>query len=158
MRVPTAGTTASGSRGLVLAVMCAGYFLVLLDVTIVNVALPHIRLGLHTSVAGLQWVVDGYAIALASTMLAAGTIGDVHGHRRVVLGGFAVFGAASVACALALTSGELIAGRVAQGIGAAMLLPGTLAVITHEFAEAGERARAIGIWAGLGSAALPAGP
>src|SRR5437764_5096202 len=112
---------ATRSRGLVLAVMCVGYFLVLLDVTIVNVALPHMRSGLHASVAGLQWVVDGYAIALAGTMLAAGTVGDVHGHRRVVLSGFALFGVASLACGLAPTTAALVAARVFQGLGAALL-------------------------------------
>src|SRR3954447_24287434 len=74
-------------RSVVLAAMCVGYFLVLLDVTIVNVALPHIRSGLHASVAGLQWVVDAYAVVLASCMLAAGTTGDIRGHLRLVRGG-----------------------------------------------------------------------
>src|SRR5579859_7825998 len=86
---------AQPSARLVLVVMCVGYFLVLLDVTIVNVALPRIGSGLHASVSSLQWVVDGYAIALASLMLAAGTIGDLHGHRRIVLAGLAVFNSAS---------------------------------------------------------------
>ena len=72
---------------MVLLVMCVGYFLVLLDVTIVNVALPHVGAGLHAGVSSLQWVVDGYAIALAALMLAGGTIGDLYGHKRVVLGG-----------------------------------------------------------------------
>jgi DHA2 family methylenomycin A resistance protein-like MFS transporter len=138
--------------------MCAGYFLVLLDVTIVNVALPRIGTDLDASVSGLQWVVDGYAIALASLMLGAGTIGDIGGHKRVVLGGLAVFGLASLGCGLAPTTGALVGFRVLQGIGAALLLPGTLAVISHAFPEPGERARAIGLWAGIGSAALPAGP
>src|SRR5947199_8125933 len=82
----------------VLVVMCVGYFLVLLDVTIVNVALPKIASGLKANVSGLQWVVDGYALALASLMLACGTIGDLRGHKRVVLAGLIVFGAGSVAC------------------------------------------------------------
>jgi MFS transporter, DHA2 family, methylenomycin A resistance protein len=146
------------SRRLVLVVMCVGYFLVLLDVTIVNVALPTIGSGLGTSVSGLQWVVDGYAIALASLMLAGGTIGDLHGHKRVVLTGLALFGAASLVCGVASTSGVLVAGRVLQGVGAALLLPGTLAVITHAYPERGEQAKAIGLWAAIGSVALPAGP
>src|SRR5436309_15569407 len=138
--------------------MCVGYFLVLLDVTIVNVALPQIRTGLHTRIAGLQWIVDGYAIALAATMLAAGAAGDKLGHKRIVLAGLALFGAASLACGLAPATGELVAGRVAQGLGAAMLLPGTLAIVTRAFPDRAGQARAIGVWAGLGSAALPAGP
>src|SRR4051794_6624641 len=138
--------------------MCVGYFLVLLDVTIVNVALPNIGAGIGASVSGLQWVVDGYALALASLMLAGGTIGDLHGHKRVVLTGLVVFGAGSLACGIAPSVGVLVAARVAQGVGAALLLPGTLAIITHAFPDAGEQARAIGVWAGIGSLALPAGP
>jgi MFS transporter, DHA2 family, methylenomycin A resistance protein len=146
------------SRWVVLVVMCVGYFLVLLDVTIVNVALPSIGSDLGASVSGLQWVVDGYAIALASLMLAGGSVGDLHGHKRVVLGGLALFGLASVACGLAPSTGALVAARVVQGAGAALLLPGTLAVIANAFPQKGEQARAIGIWAGIGSVALPAGP
>jgi DHA2 family methylenomycin A resistance protein-like MFS transporter len=142
----------------VLVVMCAGYFLVLLDVTIVNVALPQIGAGLGASVSGLQWVVDGYALALASLMLAGGSIGDVHGHRRVVLAGLGVFGAGSLACGLAPGVGVLVAARAVQGVGAALLLPGTLAIISHAFPDARAQARAIGVWAGIGSLALPAGP
>src|SRR5213592_1736138 len=85
----------SAGRRVVLVVMCVGYFLVLLDVTIVNVALPQIGSGLGAGVSGLQWVVDGYAIALASLMLGGGTLGDLRGHRRIVLNGLTLFGIAS---------------------------------------------------------------
>ena len=136
----------------------AGYFLVLLDVTIVNVALPQIGAGLHAGVDQLQWVVDGYALALAALLLAGGSIGDLRGHKRVVLVGLVLFGLASVGCGLALRTGVLIAARVVQGVGAALLLPGTLAIISRAFPRPGEQARAIGIWAGVGSVALPAGP
>jgi DHA2 family methylenomycin A resistance protein-like MFS transporter len=135
------------SRWVVLVVMCVGYFLVLLDVTIVNVALPSIGSDLGASVSGLQWVVDGYAIALASLMLAGGSVGDLHGHKRVVLSGLLLFGLASVARGLAPSTGALVAARVVQGVGAALLLPGTLAVIAHAFPQKGEQARAIGTWA-----------
>jgi MFS transporter, DHA2 family, methylenomycin A resistance protein len=138
--------------------MCVGYFLVLLDVTIINVALPRIGGDLGTDVSGLQWVVDAYAIALASLMLGGGTVGDRYGHKRVVLSGLALFGAGSLACALAQSPGVLVGSRAVQGVGAAFLLPGTLAIITRAFPERGEQARAIGIWAGVGSVALPAGP
>lgn len=152
-------TTGHGtSRRRVLIVMCIGYFLVLLDVTIVNVALPSIESGLGASVSGLQWVVDGYALALAALMLGGGTIGDLHGHKRVVLIGLVVFGVASLGCGLAPGTAVLVGFRIAQGVGAALMLPGTLAVITDAYPEGRERARAIGIWAGIGSAALPAGP
>lgn len=147
-----------GSRRLVLAVMCVGYFLVLLDVTVINVALPQIGAGLGATVSGLQWVVDGYALALASLLLACGTIGDLRGHRSVVLVGLAVFAMASLVCGLAPTIGVLVAARALQGVGAALLLPGTLAIISNAFPERGEQARAIGIWASVGSAALAGGP
>src|SRR5438874_13415145 len=97
------------SPNAVLVVMCVGYFLVLLDVTIVNVALPKIASGLGADVSSLQWVMDGYALALASLMLAGGTVGDLHGHKRVVQAGFLLFGAASAACGLAPTTGALLA-------------------------------------------------
>lgn len=138
--------------------MCAGYFLVLLDVTVVNVALPRIGSGLHTDIGGLQWVVDGYALALAALMLTSGTAGDRYGHRRVVLAGLAVFGVGSLACGLAPDVAVLVAARVAQGVGAALLLPGTLAIISRAYPDDAARVRAIGVWAGVGSLALPAGP
>src|SRR5919206_5067801 len=115
----------ASSRGVVLVVMCVGYFLVLLDVTIVNVALPSIGSDLGASVSGLQWVVDGYAIVLASLMLAGGSVGDLHGHKRVVLWGFACFGAGSLACGVAPSIGVLVAARVLPGVGAGCLAPGT---------------------------------
>src|SRR3954465_576311 len=145
-------------RRLILVVMCAGLFLVQLDVSIVNVALPSTRAELQPSAAGLQWVVDGYAIALASLMLAGGTMGDLYGHRRVVLAGLALFGVASAAAGAAPTNAVLVAARVAQGIGAALLLPGTLAIITHAFPGDAERARAVGVWAAVAGLSLPAGP
>lgn len=144
-------------RRLLLGVMCVGYFLVLLDVTVVNVALPSIDAGLGAGVSGLQWVVDGYAVALASLLLAAGTTGDLFGHQRTVLVGLAVFGVASLGCALAPTVGVLVAARVVQGVGAALLLPGTLAIISRAY-PGDEQAGAIGVWAAVGSVALPAGP
>jgi DHA2 family methylenomycin A resistance protein-like MFS transporter len=141
-----------------LVVLCVGYFLVLLDVTVVNVAVPAIGRDLGADVSGLQWVVDGYAVALASLLLPSGTVGDVVGHRPVVLTGLAVFGLASTACGAAPTTGALVAARVGQGVGAALLLPGTLAIIGRAFPDPAAQARAIGVWAGVGSAALPAGP
>ncbi|MCX4091854.1 MFS transporter [Nocardia sp. alder85J] len=133
-------------------------FLVLLDVTIVNVALPGIGRGLHAGVATLQWVVDGYVVAIAGLLLAGGTLGDRFGHRRVLLAGFALFGVASLACALAPTVTVLVGGRVVQGVGGALLLPSTMAVIVDVFPERGEQARALGTWAAFSSLALPAGP
>jgi MFS transporter, DHA2 family, methylenomycin A resistance protein len=104
--------------------LCAGYFLVLLDVTVVNVALPSIGAGLHAAGPGLAWVVDAYSIPLAALLLASGAIGDRLGHRRVVVAGFLGFGAASVLCALAPGTTVLITGRALQGVCAALMLPG----------------------------------
>lgn len=149
---------ASSVRWLMLTVMCVGYFLVLLDVTVVNVALPEIGRSLGSSAAGLQWVVDGYSLALAAFLLTGSTLGDRYGHKLVVLIGLALFAVASLACGLASSIVALVAARSVQGLGAALLLPGTLAIITGTFAERAEQARAIGVWAGVGSLALPAGP
>lgn len=143
---------------LVLLVMCAGMFLILLDVTVVNVAVPSITSGLRTGTAGVQWVVDAYTVALASLLLAGGAAGDRIGHRATVLVGLVTFGAASVGCGLAVSAGALIAARAGQGIGAALLLPGSLAAIADAFPGRAEQARALGIWAAISSLALPAGP
>jgi DHA2 family methylenomycin A resistance protein-like MFS transporter len=142
----------------ILTVMCAGMFLVLLDVTIVNVALPSIAAGLGLGVASLQWVVDGYAVAIASLLLAGGTLGDRFGHRRTLTTGLALFGVASVGCASAPGGGLLVASRVVQGMGGALLLPSTMAVIADAFPERRAQARALGTWAAVSSLALPAGP
>ncbi|MGZ0150332.1 MFS transporter [Kribbella sp. WER1] len=143
---------------MLLALLCVGIFLIQLDVTVVNVALPTIRVDLVTSLAGQQWVVAAYMIALAGLLLPCGALGDRVGHRRVVLSGLAVFGGASLACGLAPNIELLVAARAIQGIGAALLLPGTLAVITDLYVDSAARARAVGIWSGAGALALPSGP
>lgn len=133
-------------------------FLVLLDVTVVNVAVPSIASRLQTSTAGIEWVVDGYAVALASLLLAGGALGDRFAHRSVLAAGLIVFGAASAGCALAPATGFLIAARAAQGVGAALLLPGSIAAIADAHPDRASQARALGMWAGVSSLALPAGP
>src|SRR3954464_3694492 len=150
------GTRRSGWAQL--APACLGYFFVLLDVTVVNVALSKMGSDLGTSRDGLQWVVDGYALVLASLMLGTGDIADLIGRRRIFMGGLVAFGASSVICALAPSVGVLIAGRALQGVGAAAILPTSLAIINHAFSESEERTKAIGLWAALGSLALVAGP
>jgi MFS transporter, DHA2 family, methylenomycin A resistance protein len=142
----------------VLTVMCVGMFLVLLDVTVVNVALPSIGAGFGIGSEGLAWVVDGYAFAIAGLLLAGGALGDRIGHRRIVMVGLAVFGVASAGCGLAPTLAVLVGARAVQGAGAALLLPGSLAVIAHAYPDRAAQARALGIWAGISSLALPAGP
>ncbi len=147
-----------GRAPLVLLVMCAGMFLVLLDVTVVNVAVPAITAGLRTDTAGVQWVVVAYTITAASLLLGGGTLGDRFGHRHVVLAGLVIFGAASAGCALAPWTGALVASRATQGTGAALLLPGSIAAIADAYPDPAAQARALGIWAGVSSLALPAGP
>jgi MFS transporter, DHA2 family, methylenomycin A resistance protein len=153
----TASDTPRG-RGPALAVASAGYFFVLLDVTIVNVALARIGSGLGGSRSELQWVVDAYALVLASGMLGAGDLADRVGSRRLFLAGMAIFGAASAACAAAPGAGVLIAARAVQGLGAAAILPSSLAIVNQLFPDPEERPKAIGVWAGLGGSALVLGP
>ncbi|MET7992444.1 MFS transporter [Amycolatopsis sp. NPDC005232] len=145
-------------RPALLITLCTGMFLVQLDVTVVNVALPTLGEQLHAGLTALQWVVDGYSVVLAALLLAGGALGDVLGHRGVVLTGLVVFGVASAACGFAQSASWLIAARAVQGIGAALLLPGTLAVINQQCPDPSTRARALGVWAGVSALALPAGP
>ncbi|MEW9531800.1 MFS transporter [Microbispora sp. NPDC049125] len=149
---------ASGGRRTILTVMCAGMFLVQLDVTVVNVALPHIGSSLHTGLPGMQWVVDSYTVVLAACLLAAGVVGDRLGHRTIAVTGLALFGAASLLCGLAPGIAALVTARALQGLAAALLLPSTLAVVNQTFPERAEQARALGVWAGVSALALPSGP
>ena len=105
-------------------------FMVMLDGTVVNTALPKMQADLDASVAGLQWIVDGYVLALASFMLTGGTLGDRYGRRRMLLSGIAVFTIGSVLCGLAPSTAALIGGRFVQGVGAAALMPGTLSILS----------------------------
>jgi MFS transporter, DHA2 family, methylenomycin A resistance protein len=141
-----------------LTIASAGYFFVLLDVTIVNIALARIARDLSGSRSELQWVVDAYALVLAATMLGAGDLADRLGSRRLFLGGLAVFGSASAVCALAPSAAVLIGARAVQGLGAAAILPSSLAIVNQLFPDPEERPRAIGVWAGLGGSALVLGP
>jgi MFS transporter, DHA2 family, methylenomycin A resistance protein len=146
------------ARNALTLALCGGYFLVLLDVTVVNVALPSIGTGLAATPAGLAWIVDAYTVPLAALLLASGAIGDRLGHRRVVLGGFVGFGLASVLCACAPGLGVLVAGRALQGVGAALMLPGTLALLAGSAPDERARTRVVAVWAAVGGCALPAGP
>jgi EmrB/QacA subfamily drug resistance transporter len=129
----------------------------MLDGTVVNVALPRIGAQFGASVAGLQWTVDGYLLSLAALILVSGALGDRYGRRRVYLIGVTWFGAASLLCGLAPSLQLLVAARVLQGVGGALLTPGALAILQSVFARE-ERARAIGAWTGLGGVASAVGP
>lgn len=144
------------ARG-VLAATVVGSGMAMLDGTIVNVALPKIGAEFGASVTGLQWVLDGYLLSLASLILVAGSLGDRYGRRRVFELGVVWFGLASVLCGVAPSTGVLVAARVLQGVGGALLAPGSLALLQATFAH-GDRARAIGAWSGLGGVAAAVGP
>ena len=146
------------STSLTLAAMSLGYGVVQLDVTIVNTALGSIGASLGGGVSGLQWVVSAYTIAFAAFILTAGALGDRIGAKRVFIAGFAIFTAASVACALAPNAAILIAARAVQGFGAAVLVPNSLALLSHAYPEDKARGRAVAIWAAGASLALTAGP
>ncbi|MFN8234261.1 MAG: MFS transporter, partial [Actinomycetota bacterium] len=142
---------------IVLLTMCFALAMVMLDNTVVNVALPAISEKLDAGVSGLQWIVDGYVLALASLLLTGGILGDRYGRKKTFLTGLAVFTLASLGCAVSQGTGQLVVFRAIQGIGAAMLLPGTLSIITVTFPPH-ERAKAIGLWAGMSGLALALGP
>jgi EmrB/QacA subfamily drug resistance transporter len=141
----------------VLATTILGSGMAFLDSTIINVALPRIGEELGASVAGLQWILDGYMLALAALILIAGSLGDRYGRRKMFTIGVVWFGLASVLCGLAQSTWMLVAARVLQGIGGALLTPGSLAIIQSSFARE-DRARAIGAWSGLGGIAGAIGP
>ncbi|HEY3891380.1 MAG TPA: MFS transporter, partial [Bradyrhizobium sp.] len=143
---------------LTLAAMSLGYGVVQLDVTIVNTALNSIGGSLGGGVSQLQWVVSAYTIAFAAFILTAGALGDRLGAKRIFIAGFAIFTAASVGCALAPSAGILIAARAFQGLGAAILVPNSLALLSHAYPDERQRGRAVGIWAAGASLALIAGP
>ena len=145
-------------RWWILAVLCLSVLLVVVDNTIVNVALPTISRKLSASTQGLQWVVDGYTLVFAGLLVVGGNIGDRLGRRRVLQAGLALFAVFSVAAALSRNTGELIAGRAAMGLAAALIYPATLALLTQVFTDERERATAIGVWSGVSGLAVAIGP
>jgi MFS family permease len=144
--IPGGGDTTERRRWLMLAVLITGQFMALLDVTIVNVAIPTIQARLHASGAALQLVVAGYTVTYAMLLITGARLGDLRGHRRLFLAGLGIFTLASLACGLAPTIGALVAARLVQGAGAALMVPQILSVIQRQFAGA-ERARALGVYA-----------
>ncbi|PDT86672.1 MFS transporter [Bradyrhizobium sp. Y36] len=156
-----AGTPRAGSRlatTLTLAAMSLGYGVVQLDVTIVNTALDAMGKTLGGGVAELQWVVSAYTIAFAAFILTAGALGDRIGAKRVFMAGFAIFTAASLACALSPNAVVLIGARLVQGLAAAILVPNSLALLNHAYPDDRARGRAVAVWAAGASLALTAGP
>jgi len=134
------------------------YVVVILDTSIVNVSLPPIGASLSAGLAGLQWVVNAYTLSFACLLLTGGTLGDRLGARRVYMAGLAVFTAASLLCGVSLSLAMLIGARALQGIGASLLVPCSLTLLNSAYPDQGERAKAIGYWAGWGGVALAAGP
>ncbi|MFI8187768.1 DHA2 family efflux MFS transporter permease subunit [Streptomyces sp. NPDC085946] len=157
-----AGTTRLSRRPapptwLVVALACAGQFLVVLDVSVVNVALPSMRTGLGLDEQGLQWVVNAYAIAFAGFMLLGGRAGDLYGRKRMFLVGLALFTLASLGGGLARDDWQLLLARAVQGLGAAVLAPSTLTILTASVPEGAARTRAIGTWTAVGAGGGAAG-
>lgn len=140
----------TGDRTVLLVLVCLAQLMVILDVSVVNVALPAIKGGLHFSTTGLQWVVNAYTLTFAGFLLLGGRAADLLGRRRVFLAGTALFSFASLACALASSSSMLIAARALQGLGGAVISPASLAIITTSFAEGAERNKALGVWGAMG--------
>ena len=139
-------------------VCCLSLFIVGLDVTVVNVALPSIGSDLGTGISGLQWTIDAYTVVLASLLMLSGSIGDRFGRRRVFMLGLAVFVTASGLCSLAPNVGFLVAFRVLQAVGASMLNPVALSIVTNTFTDPRERAQAIGAWASVFGISMALGP
>jgi EmrB/QacA subfamily drug resistance transporter len=142
---------------LVVTLACAGQFLVVLDVSVVNVALPSMRADLGLSAAGLQWVVNAYAIAFAGFMLLGGRAGDLYGRKRMFLVGLGLFTLASLGGGLAGAGWQLLLARAAQGLGAAVLAPSTLTLLTSAVPEGAARARAVATWTAVGAGGGAAG-
>jgi EmrB/QacA subfamily drug resistance transporter len=150
--------TEAGKRSqLLLVLICLAQFMVVLDVSIVNVALPSIKGSLHFSTTGLQWVVSAYTLTFGGFLMLGGRASDLLGRRRVFMGGIALFVLTSLACALARSRGLMIGARTLQGFGAAIVSPASLAIIATAFAEGRERNRALGAWGAIGGIGASAG-
>ena len=148
----------SRRRYFVLAICCSSLFIVGLDATIVNIALPSIQHDLHASVSGLQWTVDAYTLVVASFLMLSGSTGDRIGRRRTFQVGLAVFTAGSALCSLAPGLGWLVAFRMVQAVGGSMLNPVAMSIIANVFTDSRERARAIGIWGAVFGLSMALGP
>jgi len=146
------------ARQWTLAATVIGSSLTFVDATVVNVALPALQQDLHATIADVQWVIEAYALFLGSLILVGGSLGDQFGRKRIFLQGVWLFTIASIACGLASSPRALIVARAVQGIGAALLVPGSLAIISATFDDATERGRAIGVWSGFSAMTSAIGP
>ncbi|MEV4560214.1 MFS transporter [Kitasatospora sp. NPDC049285] len=155
---PAAPQLGRRRRWTVLAVCCLSMFLVGLDTTVVNVGLPEIGRSLGVDTRGLEWTVDAYTIVLAALLITSGALADRFGRRRVFQCGLALFGTASLLCALAPGAGTLVAARALQGVGASMLSPVALAIVVNAMPDPRERAQAIGVWASVFGLSMAVGP
>src|SRR5437660_9315996 len=153
---PAAGTP-DRRRWIALAVIVAAQFMVVLDVAIVNVALPSIKTDLNFSEEGLQWVITAYSILFGGVLLLGGRLADILGRRRLFIVGLALFTISSLLDGLAWSEGSLIAFRALQGLGAALVSPAALSILTTTFAEGRERNRALGIWGAVSGSGAAAG-
>jgi EmrB/QacA subfamily drug resistance transporter len=140
-----------------LGAMCFALFMIMLDNTVVNVALPSIQRDLGASISGLEWTINGYTLSFAVLLATGGRLGDIFGRRRMFLFGVVIFALSSATAGLAAGETDLVASRVVQGVGAALMMPGTLSIITDAF-PAHERGKAMGTWAGVSALALAVGP
>src|SRR3954454_15154785 len=142
-------TPVSVNRWATLVVVCLAQFMVILDATIVNVALPSIQHGLHFSSANLQWVINAYTLMFGGFLLLGGRAADLFGRRRLFVAGVALFSIASLINGFATSSDMLIAGRALQGLGGALVSPAALSIITTTFAEGSDRTKALGVWSAI---------
>jgi EmrB/QacA subfamily drug resistance transporter len=151
---PPAGVS---SKWLVLVIACMAQFMVVLDASVVNIALPSVQRGLHFSPANLQWIVNGYTLVFGGFLLLGGRAADLLGRKRLFLAGVLLFSVASLVNGFAQTSGMLIVGRGLQGLGGALVSPAALAIITTTFTDAGERTKALGVWSAIAASGAAVG-
>jgi DHA2 family methylenomycin A resistance protein-like MFS transporter len=153
-----AGERGSGSPTAALTAAVLGFFVITLDALVVNVALPSIQNDLGGGVTGLQWVMDGYTLMFAALLLSSGALSDRTAARQAYAGGFTLFIVTSAACGFAPGLGGLVGARLVQGLGAAVMLPASMALIREAYQDSAKRARAISVWAMGGAVASAAGP
>src|SRR6266567_768274 len=145
-------------KGLILFALCLAALIINIDVTIVNVTLPSLVRELGATTTNLQWVVDAYSLVFAALILAAGSLSDRLGRKGVLLAGLGLFGAASLAGSAGSSVGQLVAARAVMGLGAALIFPATLSIISNIFTRRAERARAIGLWGATTGVGIALGP